>query len=93
MLGDPLLEGGQLVGVAAEQVELVLRRADRALDAAQRVAGDQLLEALEGDQQLLGRRGEPLAERGGLRGDVVRATGDDEVIVLRGEGGQADERG
>ena len=35
--GDPALELGHLAGVSAEQVEHVLRRAHRALDAAQRV--------------------------------------------------------
>jgi hypothetical protein len=45
--GDAALEVGQLGGVAVEQVEHVLGGADRALDAAQRVALDEVVEALE----------------------------------------------
>ena len=85
MIGDPGLEIGEFGGVTAEQVEHVLRGAHRALDAAQRVAIDQVLEALEGDQQLVGHGGEPLAERGRLGRDVVGAAGQHGRLVLRGE--------
>ena len=74
-----------LAGVAAEQVQHVLRGADRALDAAQRVAAEQVLDPLEGDQQLVGGGREPLAEGGGLRGHVVRAAGHHQLAVLPGE--------
>ena len=77
----------------AEEVEHVLLRADRALDAAQRVAGEQLLDAAERLEQLLAGVGEPLAHRGGLRGDVVAATGHHERGVLGGPLGQPGERG
>ncbi len=69
----PLLQGSQLGLVAAEQVEHVLRGAHRALDAAQRITGDELLKPGERHQHLVGRRGEPLAERRRLRRHVVRA--------------------
>ena len=53
--GDRPLELGHL-GRVAEQVELVLRGADRALDAAQRIALDEVGDAVVRDEQLLGRR-------------------------------------
>ena len=93
MLGDPLLERGELVGVAVEQVELVLRGPDRALDAAQRIALEQRLDPLDRHQQLVGGRGEPLAERRRLRRDVVAAAGDHQVDVLGGQPGQPGQRG
>ena len=74
-----------MAGVAVEQVELVLGGADRALDAAQRVARDQVVETLQCDEHLVGDRREALAERGGLRGDVVAAAGHHEGSVLGGE--------
>ena len=49
--------------------------AHRTLDAAQWVTLDQSGEALKGEQQLLACAGEPFAERGGLRGDIVAAAG------------------
>ena len=79
--------------VAAQQVELVLGGADRALDAAQRVTGDEVVEAAHRDEQLVGHGGEALAERGGLRGDVVAAPGHDELGVLGGEAPEPGERG
>ena len=90
--GDPLLERGELVRVAVEEVEHVLRGADRALDAAQGIARDELLEALVGDQQLVGDRREALAQRGRLGGDVVRAAGHHEGLVLGGEPGETGQR-
>ncbi len=88
---DPALQLGQLVRVAAEQVEHVLRGAHRTLDAAQRVAGAQLLQPGERDQHLVGRRGEPLAQRRRLRGDVVAAPGHHQLGVLGGAPGQPGE--
>ena len=85
MIGDPLLQRGQLGLVAADQVEHVLPGADRTLDAAQRVAVEQPVDPLVRDQQLLGHRGEPLAQGGHLRGDVVRPRGDRLVGVAGGQ--------
>ncbi len=87
--GDPLLQLGELVGVATEQVQHVLGGADRALDPAQRVPGDQLLQAAERHQQLVGHGREPLAEGGRLGGHVVRPAGHDQLGVLGGEPAQA----
>ncbi len=80
--GDAPLQVGELVRVAAEQVQHVLGRADRALDPAQRVAREQVLQAAVGDQQLVGGGREALAQRRGLGGDVVRASGDHQLAVL-----------
>ncbi len=91
--GDALLEIGELGLVTTEQVELVLRGADRTLDATQRVARDQVVEPFHRDQQLVGDRGEALAERGGLGGDVVAAAGHDELGVLTGEAPEPGEGG
>ncbi len=66
--GHPPLQLGELGRIAAEQVEHVLGGAHRALDAAQRVARAQLLQPGVRDEHLVGRGGEPLAQRGGLRG-------------------------
>ncbi len=82
------LQLGKLGRVAIEQIEHVLRGAHRSLDAAQRIALDQIRQPLEGDQELVGRRCEPLAESGRLRGDVVRAPDHDQVGVLGRESGQ-----
>ncbi len=85
MTGHPALQFGELGRVAAEQVEHVLRGADRPLDAAQRVAREQFLKPVEADEQFVGGGGEALAERGRLGGDVVRAPGHDEFAVLASE--------
>ena len=91
VLGDPALELGELPGVPAEQAEHVLGGADRALDPAQRVAGDQLRDPAVRHQRLVGGRGEALAERRGLRGDVVAAPGHDQLGVLAGAAREAGE--
>ncbi|CCW13901.1 hypothetical protein EBESD8_44640 [Rhodococcus aetherivorans] len=88
VLGDRRLETRELVGVAAEQVQHVLRGAHGALDAAQRVPGDQLAQPGERDEQLVGGGREPLAEGGGLRGDVVRPARHHQRRVLGGAVGQ-----
>ena len=90
---DRVLEARQLGRVTAEQVEHVLCCADRALDAPQRVAREQLVEAQEADEQLVGDGGEPLAQCGGLRGDVVRAAGHRLRVVLGGTAGQPCQHG
>ena len=79
--GDLPLELGQLVGIAVEQVEHVLRSAHRALDAAQRVPVDQRTQPRQRKKHLLGRRRESLAQRGRLRGDVVAAARHHQVAV------------
>ena len=88
--GEPEIHD-QPLGVPAQQVEHVLGGADRTLDAAQRVAVEQLDDALVGQDQLVGRRGEPLAQGGDLGGDVVRATGHGQVRVLRRQPAQPDQ--
>ncbi len=86
--GDPAFQVGQPGGVPVEQVEHVLRGAHRALDAAQRVPVDQLGQPGQRDQRLLGGRREPLAQRRGLRGDVVAAAGHHQIAVQRRPLGQ-----
>ncbi len=90
---DPALEVGQPRLVAVEQVEHVLGGAHRTLDAAQRIAIQQLLEPLDRDQHLVGDGGEPFAERGGLGRDVVGPAGHHRGLVLGGEPGQPSKRG
>jgi hypothetical protein len=90
--GDPLLEPVEPLRGAVEQVEHVLAGAHRPLDAAQRVAREQLLDASEADQHLVGDGGEALAQRGGLCHDVVRAARHHQRLVLRGQPAQADQR-
>lgn len=87
-LGDAPLEFGELGRVAVQQVEHVLRRAHRSLDAAQRIPVDQLAQPGQRDQRLLGRRGESLAERGGLGGDIVAASGHHQVAIGDGPLGE-----
>ena len=89
MVGHLRLQLGQFVDVSVEQVEHVLAGAHRALDTAQRIAVDQLAKAGERDEQFVGRRCESLAEGGGLRRDVVAATGHHQRGVLGGPVGQA----
>ena len=91
--GDLPLELGQLVGIAVEQVEHVLRGAHRALDAAQRVPVDQRTQPRQRNKHLLGRRRESLAQRGGLRGDVVAATRHHQVAVADRPLGQPSDDG
>ena len=93
VVGHALLELLQLGGVAVEQVEHVLGGAHRALDAAQRVAGQQALDPVEPDQHLVGDGREPLAERGRLRGDVVGAAGHHGGLVLGGQAAQPGQGG
>ena len=65
---------------------------DRALDPAQRVAAPQVLQPRVRDEQLVGGRREPLAQRGGLRGDVVAAPGHHQLGVLGRAAGQPGEQ-
>ena len=84
-------ELGHLLGVAAEQRELVELRADGALQAAHRIAAREIFEAGEGLQQLLAEHRQALAEGRRLRGHVVRAAGDHHVAVLLGAGRKKDD--
>ena len=89
--GHPALQLVDLGAVAVEQVEEVLLGPDRPLQAPQRVPGEEVVEALERDQQLLTDVGEALAQRGGLGGDVVAAARHDQLGVLGGPVGEPGE--
>ncbi len=71
MLGDGLLQPGQARRVTVQQVELVLLGTDRALEPSERIPLDERLQTFVPGEQLLGGRGEPLAQRGDLCRDVV----------------------
>ena len=90
---DPALEAVDLLGIAAKEGELVELRADGALEAADRVAGREIVEPAGGEQQFLPEHGEALAQGGGLGRHVVRAAGQHEVAVLGGAGGEQVEGG
>ena len=72
MFGDRLLEFVDPIGIA-EQIELVETSADRTLQPAEWVAGKELLDPIEPDHRLFCDIGKPLAEGGGLGGDIVGA--------------------
>ena len=93
VVGHGTLETGERRGIAVEEVEHVLRGADRALDTAKRIALDEVGETVIGDEQLVGPGREALAESRRLRGDIVRASGDRGFGVLHGERAQACEGG
>ena len=67
--------------------------AHRALDAAQRVAAEEIFEALDGQQHLIAGRCEALAQGGGLRGHVVGAAGHNQGLVLGGVTSDAGDHG
>ena len=79
--GDALLEIGQLGRVAVEQVELVLGSADRSLDAAQRVARDQVVGAAQDQLDLL--EGDPVLVD--LEEGVARHLGFERVLTSVGQ--------
>ena len=87
MLGHAGLQISQRRRIAAEQIEHVLGGAHRAFDATQRVAVDEVDQAVVGHEHFVGGRGEAFAQRGGLGGDIVGAPGHRYVCVLRGEAG------
>ena len=89
MLRNARLKRSQFHRVSVEEVEHVLRRSHRSLDAAQWVAPDEVVNAGIGNQQLIGRRGEALAQSRGLRWHVVRTPGDCGVGVCDRQTGQA----
>jgi hypothetical protein len=91
VVGDPALELLHGCG-AAEQVEQVLLGADGPLQPPQRVAVEQVLEPVQSLEQLLTGVREPLAERRGLRSNVVGTPGHDDGAVLGGAFGQDRER-
>lgn len=66
---------------------------DRSFESAHAVAGDEVLETHEGVDKLFPEHGEAFAVGGGLGGDVVGASGDDELGVLGGKLGQTCEGG
>ena len=90
-----LLERARLAGIAVEQGDLVEPRADRALQAARRISVQHVDQALVRQQHLFAEHRDALAERGDLRGDVVRARREQDVAQLPGalretqEGGDA----
>ncbi len=88
VLGDAAFEVAEAPRVTVEQIQHVLAGAHRPLDAAQWVAVDEFPDALERDQRFLGRRGKPLAQCGGLRGDVVAAACHHQIPVACGPLGQ-----
>ena len=90
---DTSFQFGQPSEVAAEQVEHVLAGSDRSLDPAQWVAGQQVGEPVERDEELLGRRREPLPQCRRLRSDVVGPRRDDQFGVLDREPRQPSQRG
>ena len=92
VIGDPLFELGQLGLVAAQQIQHVLARADRALDAAQRIALDEFVHALIGDEQLVSGGREALAQGRDLRRDIVRAPGHGQLGVLPRQPRQRNQR-
>ena len=59
--GDAGFQFGEFSLVPAHEVEHILGGAHGALDAPQRVAFDQVFDAFDGDQKLLGGGGEPFA--------------------------------
>jgi hypothetical protein len=77
--------------VVVQQVELILLRADGALQSAQRVVVEQVLDALVGHQQFFTGVREAFAERRHLRGHVVRAPGDRHRLVFGRARGQPGE--
>ena len=93
MTGDSGLERRELRPVTVEQVELVLRRTDRALDPSQRIAGDELVEPFERDEDLFPGRRKTLAQRSRLGGHVVRPSDHDELGVLGRQRRETRERG
>ena len=92
VLGDAVLELIDEFGLTVEEVELILLGADRPLQTAERIAIQQVRHPVEGEQRLLAGVGEPLAERGHLRGHVVRARRQWLGAVLPRQIGQSDQR-
>src|SRR5687768_8003402 len=81
MLEHARLELIHLVGIAAEQRQLIELRADRAFQAAHGITREQLFNSSEGHEQLLSEHRETLAQRGGLSRDVVRAPRNHQVAM------------
>ena len=90
---DPAFEFGHAIGPAAKQRQLVELRPDRPFQAAHRVAFDEIVQPLKGDQQLLAEHRQPFAKRCRLRRHIVRAAGDHQVAVRLGLPGEREERG
>ena len=79
-------------GVPTDQIQHVLRRSNWALDATQRVPGEQRFQPVECSEQLVGERREPFAQRGHLGGNIVRASGQRNFVVLDGQLSEPSER-
>jgi hypothetical protein len=92
VVGHLRLEAVEDLDVGVEQVELVLGRSHRSLDPPKGVPADDALDPVEGEQDLLGGRREPLAHRGHLGRDVVAAPRHRQVPVLDRERAQATQR-
>ena len=93
MVGDQPLQAVDSGHVAVQQVELVLLGADRTLQAAQRIGGQQVRHPAMGRQEFLCGGGEPLAEGGHLGGHVVAAAGHGQALVFDGQPGQPGQGG
>ena len=68
--------------VAAHEVHLVLLGPHRSLQPPERVSSQQIGDPTVRSQELLGRCGEPLAQRGGLGGHVVATPDHDQAVEL-----------
>ena len=88
---DTRLELGHLVRASAQKCELIELGADGALETADRVTLQEVLDTREGGQQFLAKHGEALAQGGGLGGHVMRATRDHEIAVILSFFGKGDE--
>jgi hypothetical protein len=89
VVGHRPLQSGQRVRIPIEQVQHVLGRTHRTLDPAQRIALDQVVEPVVGDEHLVGPDGEALAEGRHLRRHIVRAPSHRRLGVLHGQSTQS----
>ena len=92
VFGNRLLELVDPIGIP-EQIELVETSADRALQTAEWVASKEFLDPLKPDHRLFRNIGKPLAEGGGLGGDVVGAGDHHLACVALGERREAGKEG
>ena len=90
---DPAFQLVKLVGVAVEQVEHVLTGPHRPLDAAGRVAVNEIVDVPPGKEHLVDGGGESLAQGRHLGGDVVGTPCHGTLGVAAGEIGHPDQAG
>ena len=76
----------------AEEIELIKAGPDRALQAPQRIAGEEVFETLDAQHGLFGHVGEALAQGGGLGGHVVGAGDHDLPGMTLGQPGEPGEQ-